>query len=254
MKLENRVALITGSGSGIGKETAKLFAKEGATVIVNDLDEESGQQTVEEIYSNQGNAIFIQGDVTKAEDVEHLVKEVINRYEKIDVLFNNAGISGIGQIHDVEEEQWKKVINVNVNGVYLVSKYVIPYMIRQQSGSIINMSSCIAEIGLADRASYAASKGAVLSLTKSMQVDYAKYNVRINALMPGTIYTPFVEDYITKSKNPEETIATIKKRQLGGDLGRPIDVAHAALFLASDESKFIMGSPIYVDGGVVNGK
>lgn len=254
MKLKEKIVIITGAGSGIGKETAILFAKEGATVVVNDLNRASGQKTVEEINSIQGNAIFIQGDVTEAKDVEHLVEETIERFGRIDILFNNAGISGVGQLHEIEEEQWEKVLHVNVTGVYLVSKYVIPYMMKQQSGSIINMSSCIAEIGLADRASYAASKGAVLSLTKSMQVDYAPYNLRINALMPGTIYTPFVEDYISKSANPEETITTIKKRQLGGDLGKPIDVAHAALFLASDESKFIMGSPIYVDGGVVHGK
>lgn len=254
MKLKEKTVIITGAGSGIGKETAILFAKEGATVVVNDLNRASGQKTVEEINSNQGSAIFIQGDITEAKDVEHLVEETIDRFGRIDILFNNAGISGVGKLHEIEEEQWEKVLHVNVTGVYLVSKYVIPYMMKQQSGSIINMSSCIAEIGLADRASYAASKGAVLSLTKSMQVDYAPYNLRINALMPGTIYTPFVEDYISKSANPEETIITIKKRQLGGDLGKPIDVAHAALFLASDESKFIMGSPIYVDGGVVHGK
>lgn len=127
-------------------------------------------------------------------------------------------------------------------------------MIEQESGSIINMSSCIAEIGLADRASYAATKGAILSLTKSMQVDYARYNIRVNALMPGTIYTPFVEDYVSKSSDPEATISSIKGRQLSDDLGKPIDVAYAALYLASDESKFMMGSPLMIDGGVVNGK
>lgn len=254
MRLKDKVAIITGAGSGIGKETAILFAKEGATIVVNDLNEESGNQTIDEICLNNGRAIFIQGDVTKSEDVKCLVDEVIKRFGRIDILFNNAGISGIGQLHEIESETWKQVLNVNVYGVFLVSKYVIPYMMEQQSGSIINMSSCIAEIGLGNRASYAASKGAVLSLTKSMQVDYAKYNMRINALMPGTIYTPFVEDYISKSPDPEETISVIKKRQLGGDLGRSIDVAYAALYLASDESKFMMGSPVYVDGGVVNGK
>ncbi|GIO23454.1 SDR family NAD(P)-dependent oxidoreductase [Oceanobacillus sp. J11TS1] len=254
MRLKDKVAIITGAGSGIGKETAVLFAKEGATVVINDLDEKSGQQTIDEIHLNNGKAIFIQGNITKTEDVKYLVYEVTKRFGRIDILFNNAGISGIGQLHEIESEEWERVLNVNVYGVFLVSKYVIPYMMEQQSGSIINMSSCIAEIGLANRASYAASKGAILSLTKSMQVDYAKYNMRVNALMPGTIYTPFVEDYISKSTSPEETIASIKKRQLGGDLGKPIDVAYAALYLASDESKFMMGSSMYVDGGVVNGK
>lgn len=254
MRLKDKVAIITGAGSGIGKETAVLFAKEGAIIVVNDLNAEHGQQTVDEIHLNNGKAIFIQGNVTKAEDIKYLVDEVIKRFGRIDILFNNAGISGVGKLHEIESETWEQVLNVNVYGVFLVSKYVIPYMMEQRSGSIINMSSCIAEIGLANRAPYAAAKGAVLSLTKSMQVDYAEYNMRINALMPGTIYTPFVENYISKSPNPEKTISTIKERQLGGDLGRPIDVAYAALYLASDESKFMMGSSMYIDGGVVNGK
>src|SRR5699024_9402906 len=207
---------------------------EGATVVVNDLNKESGQQTVNEIESSNGNAVFIQGNVTEKEDVKHLVKEVMNLFGRIDVLFNNAGISGVGRLHEIKLEDWKRVVDVNVHGVFLVSKYVIPHMMEQESGVVINMSSCIAEIGLADRATYAATKGAVLSLTKSMQVDYAKYNIRVNALMPGTIYTPFVEDYISKSSNADKTIATIKKRQLGDELGKPIDVAYAALYLASD--------------------
>lgn len=254
MRLKDKVVIITGAGSGIGKETAILFAKEGASVIVNDLNEVDGQSTVDEIQLNNGSALLIKGDVTKVEDVKYLVKEVINKFKRIDVLFNNAGISGVGQLHEVEQETWNNVMNVNVNGVFLVTKFVIPHMIDQKSGTIINMSSCIAEIGLADRASYAASKGAVLSLTKSLQVDYAKHNIRINALMPGTIYTPFVEKYISDSSDPEATIASIKKRQLSDELGKPIDVAFAALYLASEESKFMMGSPLYIDGGVVNGK
>lgn len=254
MRLQGKTALITGSGSGIGKETALLFAKEGAFVIVNDLNTEAGEATVAEIEANNGEAMFIQADVTKPEEVEQMVKEIIDARGKLDVLFNNAGISGVGQLHEITPEVWKKVMDVNVNGVYNVSKAVVPYMMEQQSGSIINMSSCIAEIGLANRAVYAASKGAVLSLTKSMQVDYAKYNIRVNALMPGTIYTPFVEDYLSKDPNPEAAIAAIKSRQLGGELGKPIDVAYAAVYLASDESKFMMGTPFMIDGGAVNGK
>lgn len=254
MRLEGKTALITGSGSGIGKETALVFAKEGAFVVVNDLNEEAGQKTVREIEENHGKAVFKQADVTKPDEIEQMVKEIIESNEKIDVLFNNAGISGVGQLHQIEPDVWKKVIDVNVNGVYNASKAVVPHMMERQSGSIINMSSCIAEIGLANRAVYAASKGAILSLTKSMQVDYAPYNIRVNALMPGTIYTPFVEDYLSKDPNPEAAVEAIKSRQLGGDLGKPIDVAYAALYLASDESKFMMGAPFMIDGGVVNGK
>jgi NAD(P)-dependent dehydrogenase (short-subunit alcohol dehydrogenase family) len=146
-------------------------------------------------------------------------------------------------------------MSINVKGVFLPSKFVIPHMMECKSGSIINMSSCIAEIGLARRASYAASKGAVLALTKSMQVDYAPYGIRVNALLPGTILTPFVENYLrTSYDDPEAAIASLKSRQLSSEMGRPEDVALAALFLASDDSKFMMGSPLYIDGGVTFGK
>lgn len=255
MRLLNKVALITGSGSGIGRTTALLFAKEGASVVVNDLDEEKGKETVKYIQEQGGKALFIQADVTDPESVQEMVNTAVQKYSRIDVLFNNAGISGVGLLHEIEPEQWDKVIKVNIKGVYLASKYVLPHMMQQKSGSIINMSSCIAEIGLANRASYAATKGAVLALTKSMQVDYAAYHIRVNALLPGTILTPFVENYLkTSYDDPEAGIASLKTRQLSGDLGRPEDVAAAALFLASDESKFMMGSPFYIDGGVVFGK
>ncbi|RFB14982.1 SDR family oxidoreductase [Bacillus sp. HNG] len=254
MRLENKVALITGAGSGIGKETAYLFAKEGATVIVADVNESGGRETVSEIEKNHGKALFIKTDVTNEISVTNMVAEVLAKYETIDILFNNAGISGVGELHNIELDVWKKVFDVNVTGVFLVSKAVVPVMMENRGGSIINMSSCIAEIGLANRASYAATKGAVLSLTKSMQVDYAPYNIRVNALMPGTIYTPFVEDYLSKDPNPEAAIEKIKGRQLSRELGSPTDVAYAALYLASDESKFMMGAPFMIDGGVINGK
>lgn len=255
MRLKGKIAVITGSGSGIGKSSAILFAKEGATVVVNDLSSENGNETVDEIRRNQGNAKFIQADVTDPQSVQRMVGSIIEQFGRIDILFNNAGISGVGALHEVEPDVWDQVMKVNIKGVYLPSKYVIPYMMEQKQGSIINMSSAIAEIGLALRACYAATKGAVLALTKSMQVDYAPYNIRVNALLPGTIFTPFVENYLKNSyDNPEEAIAKIKNRQLSGDLGRPEDVANAALFLASDESRFMMGSPLYIDGGLTFGK
>lgn len=170
-------------------------------------------------------------------------------------MFNNAGISGVGAAHELSEELWDRVINVNVKGVFLPCKYVVPHMIERKEGNIINMSSGVAEVGILRRAVYSASKGAVLALTKSMQVDYAPYNIRVNALLPGTILTPFVENYLKNSyPDPEEGLNMIRKRQLTGELGRPEDVAHAALFLASDESKFMMGSPLYIDGGFAFGK
>jgi NAD(P)-dependent dehydrogenase (short-subunit alcohol dehydrogenase family) len=255
MRLKDKVILITGSASGIGKSTALLFAQEGAKVIVNDIAMEDGEQTVAEIRDKGGEAIFLKADVTNSSEVQAMVQQALDTYGKIDVLFNNAGISGVGAVHETSEELWDRVAHVNIKGVFIPSKYVISHMMERKEGCIINMSSCIAEIGLMKRAVYSATKGAVLALTKSMQVDYAPYNIRVNALLPGTILTPFVEGYLRSSyDDPEEALQTIRKRQLGGELGRPDDVAKAALFLASDESKFMMGSPLYIDGGVTFGK
>ncbi|MEH7304991.1 SDR family NAD(P)-dependent oxidoreductase [Neobacillus drentensis] len=255
MRLQDKVTLITGAGSGIGRSTALLFAREGAAVIVNDVDEVKGLETVREIIEKGGEALFIKADVTQPEAVKTMVDTAIAEFGRIDVLFNNAGISGVGALHEIEPETWDRIMSINVKGVFLPSKYVLPYMMERRTGSIINMSSCVAEMGLARRASYGATKGAVLALTKSMQVDYAAYNIRVNALLPGTIYTPFMENYLkTSYDDPTAAIESLKQRQLSGELGKPEDVANAALFLASDESKFMMGSPLYIDGGVVFGK
>ncbi|MGG4144043.1 SDR family NAD(P)-dependent oxidoreductase [Paenibacillus algorifonticola] len=255
MRLHGKIALLTGAGSGIGKTTAERFAKEGAAVIVNDIDEAKGLETAKAIQAAGGEALFLHADVTDADSVRSMVEKAIAAYGAIDILFNNAGISGVGAIHEIEPEDWDRVVRVNLRGVFLPSKYVLPYMMERRSGNIIHMSSCIAEMGLARRASYSATKGAVLSLAKSMQVDYAKYNIRVNAVLPGTIMTPFVEQYLKSSyEDPDAAIAAIKQRQLGGQLGKPEDVASAVLFLASDESSFMMGSPLYIDGGVVFGK
>ncbi|MBS4198209.1 glucose 1-dehydrogenase [Bacillus sp. FJAT-49732] len=255
MRLEGKVAIITGSGSGIGRATALRFAQEGAHVIVNDIVSENGEETVKLIKDNGGSATFFHADVTNPESVKALTEYVLSEYKQVDILFNNVGISNVGRVDEVEPDVWDKVMSVNVKGVYLPSKYIVPHMMERKSGCIINMSSCAAEMGLAKRALYSATKGAILALTKAMQVDYAPYNIRVNALLPGTIYTPFVENYLkTAYSNPEEAINGIKARQLSGELGKPEDVANAALFLASDESKFMMGSPLYIDGGVTFGK
>lgn len=254
-RLDEKIILITGAGSGIGRSTALLFASEGATVIVNDLNEPNGTETVQLIAEAGGQALFIQADVCDPAATERMIDQTIETYGRIDVLFNNAGISNVGALHELEPEQWDRVMSVNVKGVFLPSKYTLKYMMERKAGSIINMSSCAAEMGLAKRAVYSATKGAVLALTKAMQVDYAPYNIRVNALLPGTILTPFVENYLkTSYDDPEVAIASLKTRQLSGDMGRPEDVAKAALFLASDDSKFMMGSPLYIDGGVVFGK
>ena len=238
MRLEGKVCIVTGAASGIGRASAELFVAEGATVVAADLD---------------GTPYCV--DVADEEETRRLAARVVDEHGRIDVLFNNAGIAGVGDIEETTLDLWERVMSVNARGVFLTSRAVAPTMIAQRSGSIINMSSAIAETGLGRRISYAASKGAVLALTKSMQVDLARHGVRVNALMPGTILTPFVERYLEESyADPEEGRQSIRSRQLGSELGTPEDVARAALYLASDESSFVMGSGLVVDGGLSAGK
>jgi len=238
VRLAGKVCIVTGAASGIGLASARLFAEEGATVVAADLD---------------GTPYRV--DVADQEETRALAAAVLAEHGCIDVLFNNAGIAGVGDVGETTLELWERVMRVNARGVFLMSKAVVPAMIAQRSGSIVNMSSAIAEAGLARRVSYAASKGAVLALTKSMQVDLAPHGVRVNALLPGTIMTPFVERYLEESyDDPEEGRRSIRSRQLTGDLGSPEDVARAALFLACDESRFVFGSGLVVDGGMSAGK
>jgi NAD(P)-dependent dehydrogenase (short-subunit alcohol dehydrogenase family) len=254
-RLEGKVCLITGAGSGIGQASARLFAREGGRVVVADLDDRGARATVTSIRKAGGEATAEHVDVADEAQTLALATKVAKRFKRIDVLFNNAGISGVGDVLETDPDLFDRVMKVNVRGVYLMSRAVAPQMIRQGSGSIINMSSCIAEIGLARRVSYAASKGAVLAMTRSMQVDLAPHGIRVNALLPGTILTPFVERYLRESyADPEEGMASIRKRQLSSELGRPEDVANAALYLASDESRFVMASGLVVDGGVSGAK
>jgi NAD(P)-dependent dehydrogenase (short-subunit alcohol dehydrogenase family) len=254
-RLDGKVCVITGAGSGIGRASALLFASEGGRIVVGDIDMDAAEATASKIKQDGGQAWAWQVDVTDEQATQTFAAEVVGREGRVDVLFNNAGIAGVGDVVETDPDLFDRVMRVNVRGVYLMSRAIVPYMIERRAGSIINMSSCIAEIGLARRVSYAASKGAVLAMTKSMQVDLAPHGIRVNALLPGTILTPFVERYLKESyADPEEGMASIRKRQLSNDLGRPEDVASAALYLASDESRFVMASGLIVDGGVSGAK
>jgi NAD(P)-dependent dehydrogenase (short-subunit alcohol dehydrogenase family) len=251
-RLRDKICIVTGAGSGIGRASASLFAAEGAQVVVADVDEDSATATAAAIGAN---ATAHRLDVAIEAEIRQLTTTVMQRFGRVDVLFNNAGVSGVGDLEETTIEQWEEVMRVNVRGVFLMSRAVAPLMVAQRSGSIVNMSSAIAEIGLARRVAYAASKGAVLALTRSMQVDLAPHGVRVNALLPGTIMTPFVERYLRESyRDPDEGLRAIGSRQLTGDLGEPNDVAQAALYLASDESRFAFGSALIVDGGLSAGK
>ena len=255
MRLSGKVTLITGAGSGIGREMALVFAREGAMVIINDVSSENAQATVSEIEKSGGKADYIIADVSHTKQVDEMVKKILTHHQAIDVLVNNAGISCVGALHETTEEELDRVLRINLKGPMVMSQAVLPSMLKRKKGSIIHISSAVAEMGVMRRAVYTATKGALLSLTRAMQVDYAKDNIRVNAILPGTILTPFVENYLkTSYENPEEAIEQLKRRQLANDLGNPRDVAHAALFLASDESSFVMGTPLFVDGGFTSGK
>jgi len=241
-RLAGKVCIVTGAGSGIGRAAGLLFQSEGAIVAAADID-------------RSADGVTHRVDVGDEAETQALAKAVVEEHGRIDVLLNNAGIAGVGDVEETSLELWENVMRVNARGVFLMTRAVVPTMIAQGSGSIVNMSSAIAETGLARRVPYAASKGAVLAMTKSLQVDLARHGVRVNALMPGTIMTPFVEGYLAASyEDPEEGRRAIRSRQLTGDLGRPEDVAYAALYLASDEARFVMGSGLIVDGGLVGGK
>jgi NAD(P)-dependent dehydrogenase (short-subunit alcohol dehydrogenase family) len=257
-RLSDRVCLITGGGSGIGRAASIRFAEEGALVAVADITVAAAEETVTLAAAATGrgdSAITVEVDVTDRASCEAAVEQVVGTWGRIDVLFNNAGIAGVGTVEETSLELWERVMAVNVRGVFLVARAVLPVMVAAGRGSIINMSSTIAEIGLARRASYAASKGAVLALTRQMQADYAQHGIRVNALLPGTIHTPFVDRYLDESyDDPAAGLESLRQRQLTGDLGQPEDVAAAALFLASDESRFVLGSGLFVDGGVRGAK
>lgn len=246
MKLEKKIAIITGAGAGIGRATAFLFAKEGAKLCCNSLSI-SAKDTVEKIKLSGGKAMFIQGDVSNEEDSERIVNETVKMYGKIDILFNNAGIVLPGSVDTISTADWDRTMAVNVRGIYLVSKYAIPYL-KKTKGTIINNSSSVAFKGVPNRAAYTASKGAVLSLTRAMAADYLEDNIRVNAVCPGTTDTPSLAERLSKYDDPEEARKQFIARQKMKRLGTPEEIAEGVLFLALNE--FSTGISLSIDGGM----
>ncbi len=244
-RLDNKVAIITGAGMGMGQAGATLFAKEGAKVVVVDWNAEAGEKTVRTIKDGGGEAIFIKADVSKAKDVENAVKKTIATYGKLDIIYNNAAIIGRPAFtEDVTEEEWERIMAINLKGVWLGMKYAIPEMLKRGKGSIINTASQCGDRGTRNLCAYCAAKGGVLALTRITAMELAKKNIRVNALNPGIIGSPMV---LTM---PKEEIRGFEEIIPQGRLGKPEEVAYAALFLASDESSHVTGHTLVVDGGI----
>ncbi|WP_066217809.1 SDR family NAD(P)-dependent oxidoreductase [Formosa haliotis] len=243
-QLENKVALVTGAGSGIGKAVAFLYAKEGAKVIINDINEENGQGVVNQIKSEGGEASFIEGDVSKEEDVQNLIKNTVAKYGKLDIACNNAGISGEQNLTgQYSVSDWEKVVAINLNGVFLNCKYQLEQMEKNNGGVIVNMASIHGMVAAPMSSAYTTTKHAVVGLTKNIGAEYAQKNIRCNAVGPGYIETPLLN-----IADPE-MLEMLKAKHPMNRLGKAEEVAELVLFLSSEKSSFITGGYYLIDGG-----
>jgi NAD(P)-dependent dehydrogenase (short-subunit alcohol dehydrogenase family) len=249
MRLQDKVAIITGAGSGIGREAALVFAREGARVVVGDLKDEAGEGTVRDIETAGGDALYVHTDVSNASSVESLVRRAEEKYGRLDVMFNNAGIfpDADASVVDTPEAVWDLVMQVNLKGVFLGCKYAIPAMQRAGGGSIINTASFVAVMGAATpQIAYTASKGGVLSMTREIAVEFARRNIRANALCPGPVDTPLLQSILSDPVRRQRRLVHIPP----GRFAQATEIANAALFLASEESSYVNGATFLVDGGI----
>jgi NAD(P)-dependent dehydrogenase (short-subunit alcohol dehydrogenase family) len=248
-RLDKKVAIVTGGASGIGKAIAKLFAQQGAVVYVLDLDD--GNTSPEEDVVN-GTAYFLKCNVSNQAEVMDAVTEIYGAYGRIDILINNAGIAHIGTAETTSEEDFDRLMSVNVKGVYNCLHAVIPYL-REHGGSIVNMASVAALVGLPDRFAYSTTKGAVISMTLSVAKDFLEYKIRCNSISPGRVHTPFVDGYLAKNYPGKEAemFEKLSKTQPIGRMARPEEIAQLALYLCSEEASFITGCDYPIDGGFV---
>ena len=250
MRLEDKVAIITGAGSGMGRVAAQMFASEGAKVVVAEYDEKAGAETADLVRGAGGEATFVQTDVSSEADAAAMVAAAKDRYGKVDVLYNNAGVMPEldHSVVDTDVATWDQVMAINVRGVFLGCKYAIPHMVEQGSGSVINISSFVALLGCSvPQDAYTASKGAVLSLTRSLAVQFGPHGVRSNAICPGPIETPMLMDWLVKDEAARQKRLA---RNPTGRFGKPEEIANVAIYLASDESRWTNGAHFVIDGGI----
>jgi NAD(P)-dependent dehydrogenase (short-subunit alcohol dehydrogenase family) len=251
LELSDKVAIVTGAGSGMGRVISLLFAKEGAKVVTADI-RNTGEDTSRMIREAGGQSIFVMGDVSKSKDAEEIVRRCEAEYKRLDVLMNNAGVQFMGTVLETKEEDWDRILSINVKSMYLMSKYAIPLMEKSGGGVIINMGSDAGLIGNPKTAAYCASKGAVIALTRALALDHAPKGIRVNSICPGAINTPLHEQVMNEISQEEREAweARVKVRYPLGRIGRPEEVANLALFLASERSSFVTGSAISIDGGL----
>ena len=249
MDFSGKVVIITGSGVGIGRSAAVLFAQRGANVVVNSLTPENGEKTLQ-LVREYSDGIYVQADISCSEQAKRLVDETISRFGRVDILVNNAGVVLGGKVDDISEEDWDKTMLVNLKGVFLPSRYVVPHMKAQGGGVIVNVSSAVATKGVKDRAAYAASKGGVVSLSKAMAADYIDDKIRVNCVNPGTVETPSLQMRINAFDDPVSARKNFIARQPMGRFGRDEEIAMAILFAACEDAAFMNGTTIAIDGGM----
>ncbi len=252
MRLQGRAALITGAGSGIGRATAELFAGEGAAVAILDRDEEAAEAAASAISTTRAEAHPVVGDVSSSDEIARAVDRAARLLGRIDIVYNNAGVGSTGSVVDATEEDWDRCFAVNVKGTYLTSQAAIPHLEAAGGGSIINQASVAALVGIQGFAAYCAAKGAVVSLTRAMAIDFAPIGIRVNALCPGTVYTPLMEPLMRErgGGSIERGLEITAAKYPIGRLGTPMEIANAALFLASEDAAFVTGTIFTVDGGM----
>jgi meso-butanediol dehydrogenase / (S,S)-butanediol dehydrogenase / diacetyl reductase len=250
MRLKGKVCIITGGGSGIGRATCLLFAREGARVVVADKRQEAAEAVAAEGSAGGATMLPTMMDVSRDDDAQRVVHQTVEAFGRLDVLVNNAGYGFAGTVVDTDEEAWDDLMAVNVRGVYLCSKHAIPAMAKNGGGAIVNTASVVAAVGIRNRAAYCASKGAVAALTRAIAIDHVAEGIRCNAVAPGTIDTPYFDEILRKSPVAADSRKALEARQLLGRLGTPEEIAAGILFLAADESRFATGTILTIDGGM----